>query len=89
LQRTIWGLNPEDLVPQSIFIVSSKIGGQILGAFAGTAHIGFSSALPAFKGDYRYLHSHMVGVLPSWRNRGVGRQLKLKQREEALNRGLN
>ena len=35
-----------------------------------------------------YLHSHMTGVVESYRNRGVGRMLKLFQREEALGRGI-
>ena len=31
----------------------------------------------------------MMGVLPAYRNKGVGRMLKLRQREEALERGVN
>src|SRR5260221_5793559 len=31
----------------------------------------------------------MVGVLPGYQNRGVGRLLKLAQRDEALARGIN
>jgi predicted GNAT superfamily acetyltransferase len=36
-----------------------------------------------------YLHSHMLGVLPEYRNAGVGRQLKLRQRDDALARGID
>jgi predicted GNAT superfamily acetyltransferase len=36
-----------------------------------------------------YLHSNMMGVLADYRNLGVGRQLKLAQREEALSRGID
>lgn len=35
-----------------------------------------------------YLHSHMLAVREGYRNRGLGRQLKLKQRDEALARGI-
>jgi predicted GNAT superfamily acetyltransferase len=35
-----------------------------------------------------YLHSHMMAVKEGYRNRGLGVQLKLAQREEALSRGL-
>src|SRR5207248_178956 len=35
-----------------------------------------------------YLHSHMTGVLSNCRDRGVGRMLKLFQRDEALSRGI-
>src|SRR5208282_3823203 len=35
-----------------------------------------------------FLHSHMTGVHGDYRDRGVGRALKLFQREEALGRGI-
>jgi predicted GNAT superfamily acetyltransferase len=35
-----------------------------------------------------YLHSHMLAVREGYRNRGLGAQLKLKQRDEALARGI-
>ena len=35
-----------------------------------------------------YLHSHMTGVHSDYRDRGVGRMLKLFQREEALSRDI-
>jgi predicted GNAT superfamily acetyltransferase len=51
--------------------------------------IGFCFAIPGIKPDGRpYLHSHMLGVLPEYRNHAVGRNLKLRQREEALARGI-
>ena len=36
-----------------------------------------------------YLHSHMLGVLPEYRDSGAGRMLKLAQREDALARGFD
>ena len=35
-----------------------------------------------------YLHSHMLGVLPEYQNHGVGRKLKLAQRDDALARSI-
>jgi len=35
------------------------------------------------------LHSHMLGVASDYRNDGIGRRLKLRQREDALERGLD
>ena len=35
-----------------------------------------------------FLHSHMTAVLPEFRDRGVGRRLKLFQRQDALKRGI-
>jgi predicted GNAT superfamily acetyltransferase len=36
-----------------------------------------------------FIHSHMAAVLPDYRDRGVGRRLKLFQRRDALKRGID
>lgn len=64
------------------------MGGQTLGAFDGRRMVGFLLAVPGLKQGTPYLHSHMMGVLPEYRNLGIGRRLKLAQREEALSRGI-
>ena len=90
LQRQIWGFEDVDLLPPRLFVVATKIGGMVLGAFDGARMAGFCIVLPAVKRDgLTYLHSHMLGVLPEYRNAGVGRALKLAQREEALARGID
>jgi predicted GNAT superfamily acetyltransferase len=89
LQRQIWGFADVDLIPLRLFVVATKIGGQVFGAFDGEQMIGFCMALPGLKaGGKAYLHSHMLGVLPDYRNSGVGRVLKLTQRDDALGRGI-
>lgn len=89
LQRVIWGFADIELLPVRLFVVATKVGGQVLGAFDGERMIGFCLAIPGLKaGGKSYLHSHMLGVLPEYSNRGVGRALKLFQREEALARGV-
>src|SRR5262249_48116600 len=56
----------------------------------GERMIGFCLAIPGLKaGTKGYLHSHMLGVLPEYSNRGVGRELKLAQRDEALHRNID
>ena len=90
LQRQIWGFEDVDLIPLRLFVVASKIGGQVYGAFDGTHMIGFCMAIPGLKpGGKTYLHSHMLGVLPEYRNARVGRSLKLTQRDDALRRGID
>ena len=89
LQRQIWGFEDVDLVPLRLFVVATKIGGQVFGAFDGRDMVGFCMAIPGLKpGGKTYLHSHMLGVLPDYRNSGVGRMLKLTQRDDALRRGI-
>ncbi len=94
------GYGDRDVVPRRVFIVSQKIGGQVIGAF-DTAQpnadpeggpgsmVGFAMSLPGISGGRPYLHSHMLAVNPDYRNQGIGRRLKLFQREEALARGIS
>ncbi len=90
LQKTIWGWDDADLLPFRMYVVATKIGGQLLGAFDSGRMTGFCLAIPGLKnGNKIYLHSHMMGVLPDYRNRGVGRQLKMQQRNDALARGID
>ena len=89
LQRRIWGHSEIETVPGQMFIVAHETGGQVLGAFHQGRAIGFALA---FMGAHRgtvYLHSHMVGVLPEFQDRGVGRLLKLAQRDDAIARGID
>ena len=90
LQKVIWGFNDIDLLPVRLFVVATKIGGQTLGAFDGKKMVGFLLAIPGLKkGGEVYLHSHMMGVSVDYRNAGVGRALKLAQRTDALQNGVN
>ena len=89
LQQTIWGFDDIEMLPLRLFVVYEKIGGQLFGAYHGDEMVAFLIAVPGIKpGPRPYLHSHMLGVLPAWRNAGIGRRLKLRQREEALQRGI-
>ena len=90
LQKVIWGFPDLELLPVRFFVVASRIGGQTLGAFDGARMAGFLLAIPGIKRDsgVAYLHSHMLGVLSDYRDAGVGRMLKLAQREDALARGI-
>ena len=89
LQQVIWGFADAELLPLRFLVVTSKVGGHVFGAYDGEEMVGFCFAIPGVKpGGQAYLHSHMLGVLPSYQNSGVGRKLKLKQRDEALSRGI-
>ena len=89
LQKTIWGFDEIDLLPARLFVVATKVGGHVFGAYAGGRMVGFCLAIPGLKpGGGYYLHSHMLGVLPEYRDQGVGRLLKLQQREDALARDI-
>lgn len=99
LQGAVWGYDIADLVPRKLFLLAERIGGQVIGGFVGPesidspspspAHmVGFAMALPAYRDGVAYLHSHMLAVLPEYRNLGLGQRLKLAQRDDALVRGI-
>jgi predicted GNAT superfamily acetyltransferase len=90
LQRRVWGFADLELLPVRLFVTGVKVGGQALGAFDGSKLVGFCLAIPGIQpGGKTYLHSHMLGVLKKYRDAGIGRMLKLAQREDALERGID
>jgi predicted GNAT superfamily acetyltransferase len=88
LQKEVWSFTDADLVPLRMFVVAEKIGGQVMGAFEGQQMVGFALSLPGNRSGHPYLHSHMLAVRKDQRNSGLGRRLKLLQREDALARGI-
>ncbi len=88
LQVAVWGYADGDVIPRRMFVVAERIGGQVLGAFDGDRMVGFAMSLPGFRDGMAYLHSHMLAVLPEYRDAGLGRRLKLAQREDAIARGF-
>ena len=90
LQREIWRFADIEVIPVRFLVVAAEVGGQVFGAFDdGNRAIGFCLAIPGLRADgLPFLHSHMLGVVPECRDRGVGRALKLRQREDALAGGI-
>ncbi len=99
LQIETWGYDETDVIPRKTFLVAQTIGGQVIGAFdtqladgGPRSLVGFLFALPGVKAGHglpqAYLHSHMLAVRDAYRNRGLGRRLKLEQRREALSQGI-
>jgi predicted GNAT superfamily acetyltransferase len=103
IQIATWGYDESDAIPRKTFLLAQKIGGQVIGVFdsefsnglvegSPAQLVGFAMSLPGIKSKNNqlipYLHSHMLAVLESHRNRGLGAQLKWEQRREALARGI-
>jgi predicted GNAT superfamily acetyltransferase len=88
IQKAVWNESDLETEPCATFVVANQTGGQVLGAFDGPTMVGFTMALVGVRGKTPYLHSHMTGVLPEFRDRKIGRALKLFQREEALSRDI-
>ncbi len=88
LQKEVWNFTDAELVPLRMFVVAEKVGGQVMGAFEGKDMVGFALSVPGTRSGHVYLHSHMLAVRKDHRNSGLGRRLKLLQREDALARGI-
>lgn len=88
LQKEVWGMSDRDVV--SVFMLTATVaaGGVLVGAFDGPALVGFAYGFVGLERGRPILHSDMLAVLPAYRRLGLGRRLKLAQRERALARGL-
>src|SRR5579885_1006625 len=92
VQRRAWGLSDLDIAPLHILLTIHKSGGLVLGAFdeQTTTLLGFLRGFDGRSDDGRWKHcSHMMGVLPEARDRGIGQALKLEQRRLILAEGLD
>ena len=88
LQREIWQEADLEIEPATAFVVAANTGGQVLGAFHGQRLAGYTLAVAGIREGVPYLHSHMTGIHADFRDRGIGRMLKLFQRDEALSRNI-
>jgi len=88
LQREAWGAADIDLIPVRMLLTDNRIGGLVLGAFDNERMVGFLNAMPGIRDRMPYWYSHMLAIAKAYWNSGIGSQLKLAQRDAALQRGL-
>jgi predicted GNAT superfamily acetyltransferase len=89
MEKCVWGFADVDVEPVRSYAVAIHLGGQVIGAFDGKALVGFVMALPGVRNGRPYIYSRVLAVDPEYRNAGIGRRLKLAQREDALARGFD
>lgn len=96
IQLNVWGENELHVMPWRLFLDLVRNGGLVLGAFDGDRMIGFNVGFLGTDQDSPNrpamarlkFNSHAMGVHPDYQNAGVGYQLKLKQRDFALENGV-
>lgn len=96
LQREVWPGSETDVVPGHLLLTIEHNGGLLLGAFVDEKLVGFvlgflgvDTASPDRVAMARLKHSsHMLGVHPDYRDRGIGVALKLAQRRQLLAQGV-
>jgi predicted GNAT superfamily acetyltransferase len=91
LEQEIWGYtDPADIVTVPVLIITVKRGGILVGAFDRDEQmVGFAFSIVGIKNGRPTQWSHMMGVVPAHRRSGLGRALKLAQRERALASGFD
>ena len=98
LQRTVWQTGDLEVISVHTLHAIQHNGGMLYGAFDGDNMVGFVlGIIGTVPGDGRKdmvaaarlkMYSVEAGVLPEYQNQNVGYQLKLAQREFAMNIGL-
>jgi predicted GNAT superfamily acetyltransferase len=89
IEKEVWGVAERDVAPMTLLIASKEAGAIFLGAFDGDEMVGFAYGFPSLENGHVAIHSHMLAVLPQYRDLNLGYQLKLAQRERTLAMGIS
>lgn len=93
LQRQVWPGDETAIVPVHLLITAVRNGGLVLGAFEEDKMVGFVFGFPGLDflpdGPHPKHCSHMLGVLESYRDTGLGFTLKRAQWQMARQQGLD
>ena len=99
IQLIIWGKDEREMLPGHLCHALQHNGAALLGAFDGAKLVGFTLAVLATVEGLRdrvdqvaaarlKMYSVIAGVLPEYRDAGVGYRLKMAQRDFALRIGV-
>ncbi len=89
LQKEIWGVADREVLPAMAMRPITVVGGVLIGAFDNSRMVGFVFGFPGLDESRLILHSDMLAVKTEYRSHGIGYQLKLAQRERALEKGID
>lgn len=90
LQELTWGEDFVEKVPPLLMKVVDRNGGVVGGALNGEGELlGFVFGIAGLEHGRSWHWSHMLAVHPESRGRGLGRRLKLFQRDFLLEHGLD
>ena len=89
LQYEIWGDDFGESAPPSILMVTQKVGGVAAGAFDRSGRLlGFVFGISGVRAGRLAHWSDMLGVREEVRDLGLGRRLKVYQRDRLLQTGI-
>jgi len=96
LQKDYWGGNIESVVPSHMLFTIVKTGGHVLAGYDSGRMVGVLISVLAttsnhntpVKLDSLAIYSKRMVVLPEYRGRGIGNDLKWAQRDIAIQQGI-
>src|SRR5271163_4291137 len=90
VEKEVWGLADEDVLPLTLAIACRAAGNIFVGAFDDKNRlVGFAFGFMGREHGTTIIHSHMLAVLDAYRHLDLGSRLKQAQREHALAMGIH
>jgi predicted GNAT superfamily acetyltransferase len=87
--QEVFALTDRQAIPAWEMYVVARNGGLAIGAFSGQELVGFIYGFPGFEGRRAFLHSNGLAVRRDYESRGIGWQLRVAQRDNALELGYD
>lgn len=84
-----WGTNSVGYLIKDTVSAMRYHGGVVIGAYDGDNMVGMHFSFPGYRKGKVYLYSHMTGVISDLKYSGIGYNIKLKQKEWALENGYD
>jgi predicted GNAT superfamily acetyltransferase len=88
VEKEVWGLADEDVLPLTMAIACKAAGNLFVGAFDKDRLAGFAFGFFGREHGQTTIHSHMLAVLERYRHLNLGFHLKQAQRERAQSMGV-
>jgi predicted GNAT superfamily acetyltransferase len=93
LQRLVWPGSETDVIPAHMLLAAVHNGGLAIGALAGEVLAGMAFGFPGVTqtpdGPLLKHHSHILGIHPDWRGKGIGFALKRAQWQMVRRQGID
>jgi predicted GNAT superfamily acetyltransferase len=88
VEKEVWGLADEDILPLTMVIACHAAGSIFVGAFDNDKLAGFAFGIFGQEQGRTTIHSHLLAVLEPYRRLNLGFRLKQAQRDRALALGV-
>ena len=88
VEREVWEVADEDVMPLTLAIACQAAGNIFVGAFDRDKLVGFAFGFLGREHGRTTIHSHMLAVLDAYRHLDLGWRLKQAQRERAMAMGI-